>query len=89
MHKSIKEKENVCTFFHNFKVKVKVVEKLWLRNPHLVSGCFLLAISVIVIYATFEIKYLYICSKKECNDFSFMLIRDVLADEEKGFIRAR
>lgn len=66
-----------------------MVEKLWLRNPHLVSGCFLLAISVIVIYATFEIKYLYIWSKKECNDFSFMLIRDVLADEEKGFIRAR
>lgn len=67
----------------------KLLKKKTNQPPHLVSGCFLLDISTIVIYITFEIKYLYFCSKKGYSDFSFMVIRDVLADGKKGFISAR
>jgi len=43
-------------------------------------------ISTVLIYFTFKIEYLYIFSKKTV---CVMLVRDVLADGEKGFIRVR
>ena len=43
-------------------------------------------ISTVLIYFTFKTEYLYIFSKKTV---CVMLVRDVLADGEKGFIRVR
>lgn len=61
LHTNISKRESICIFFHNFMVKVKSGWKITVKkNTHLVSGCFLLVISVIVIYIIFEIKYLCI-----------------------------
>lgn len=59
------------------------------QTNKLVAGCFLLVISTILVYFIFEIKYLYIFSKKGYSDFCAMLVSDVLADGEKGFIRVK
>lgn len=93
LHTNVSKRKKIfADFFQHVNVKVKVVEKLLLKNQstlHLFSECFLLVISTIVIYITFEIKYLYICRIKGYSDFYFILIRDILADGEKGFITAR